>query len=134
MSSKEQLSQIIKYVICGTNIHEPMTSNVARTAVLAAGWPENIPAHTVTMACVSANQAITTAMGYINSGTYDAVVAGGVETCSDVPIRHSRKMRKLMLQANKAKTTKDRLALLAHLRPDYLLPEVYLKQDIFAIA
>lgn len=39
----------------------------------------NIPANTVTQACVSANQAITSAIGYINSGTYDVIVTGGVE-------------------------------------------------------
>ncbi|KAH9394205.1 hypothetical protein TYRP_004254 [Tyrophagus putrescentiae] len=90
--------ETIDYVICGTVIAEPKLPNVAREAVLAAGFPLNIPANTVTQACVSANQAITSAIGYINSGTYDVVVTGGVETMSDVPIRHSRKMRRLLLQ------------------------------------
>ena len=39
----------------------------------------SVPANTVTMACVSANQAITSGIGYINSGTYEVVIAGGVE-------------------------------------------------------
>ena len=43
---------------------------------------------------------------------------------SDVPIRHSRKMRSLMLSANKAKTMGARLGLLAKLRPDYFAPEL----------
>jgi len=47
-----------------------------------------------------------------------------VETMSDVPIRHSKKMRQLMLSANKAKTMGQRLALLAQIRPDYLMPEL----------
>merc|ERR1719220_3316703 len=43
---------------------------------------------------------------------------------SDVPIRHSRKMRQLMLSANKAKTAGAKLGLLAKIRPDYLAPEL----------
>ena len=64
-------------------------------------------------------------MGYITSGYCDAVVAGGVEFMSDVPIRHSRKMRQLMLSMNKAKTTGARLGLVAQmLNPKVLSPEV----------
>lgn len=40
----------------------------------------------------------------MHAGVYDACIAGGVEFMSDVPIRHSRKMRELMLKLNKAKT------------------------------
>ena len=111
-------------MICGTVIAEPKIPNVAREAVLAAGLPMKIPANTVAQACVSANQAISSAIGYINSGTYDVVICGGVETMSDVPIRHSRKMRKLMLEVNKAKTLGQRLSLATKLRGDYFIPEV----------
>lgn len=44
----------------GTVIQEVKTSNVAREAALGAGFSDKIPAHTVTMACISSNQAITT--------------------------------------------------------------------------
>jgi acetyl-CoA acyltransferase len=63
-------------------------------------------------------------MGLIACGTYDVIVAGGVEFMSDVPIRHSRKMRSLLLRANKAKTPMQRLQLLASIRPDFLIPEL----------
>lgn len=121
----------IDYVICGTVIQESKTQNIAREAILSAGLPQNIPGHTVTQACVSANQAITSAIGYINSGTYEVVIAGGVETMSDVPIRHSRKMRKLLLEANKAKTTGQRLSLLTKLRPDFFVPELPAISEFF---
>lgn len=52
------------------------------------------------------------------------VVAGGVELMSDVPIRHSRKMRKTMLTLNRAKTLGQKLALISKIRPDYFAPEV----------
>ena len=48
------------YVINGIVIQEVKTSNIAREAALGAGIPDSVPAHTVTMACISSNQAITT--------------------------------------------------------------------------
>lgn len=107
------------------------TSNIGREAALAAGFSNRTPAHTVTMACISSNQAITTGVGLIATGTYDIIVAGGVEFMSDVPIRHSRKMRSLMLRASKAKTPLQRLQLLSSIRPDFLIPEVRLNDPLF---
>jgi len=115
---------IVDYICMGTVIQEVKTSNIAREAALGAGFSDRIPAHTVTMACISSNQAITTCLGLISMGVYDVCVAGGVEFMSDVPIRHSRKMRELMLSANKAKTTGARLGLLSQIRPDYFSPEL----------
>ena len=116
--------EAIEYVICGTVIQEPKTGNVAREAVLSGGLSLATPAHTVTQACISSNQAITTAIGYINSGLCENAIAGGVETMSDVPIRHSRKMRKWLLTLNKAKSAQQRLSMLLQLRPDFFVPEV----------
>lgn len=115
---------LIEYIVYGTVIQEVKTSNIAREAALAAGFSDKTPAHTVTMACISSNVALTTGMGLIATGTYDSIVCGGVEFMSDVPIRHSRKMRSLMLKANKAKTLGQTLGLLTSLRPSFLIPEL----------
>lgn len=122
--------EVIDYIVYGTVIQEVKTSNIGREAALAAGFPYSVPAHTVTMACISSNQGITTGIGLIAAGAYDVVVAGGVEFMSDVPIRHSRKMRSLLLRANKAKTPADKLKLLSTFRPNFLIPEVC--NEIFA--
>ncbi|TRY84481.1 hypothetical protein DNTS_035830 [Danionella cerebrum] len=114
----------VDYIIYGTVIQEVKTSNVAREAALAAGFSDKTPAHTVTMACISSNQAMTTGAGMIAAGYCDTVVAGGVEFMSDVPIRHSRKMRKTMLSLNKAKTLGARLSLLASIKLAHLAPEL----------
>lgn len=117
--------EAIEYVTYGTVIQEVKTSNIAREASLAAGYPDNIPAHTVTQACISSNQAITTGIGLIAAGAYDSVVCGGVEFMSDIPIRLSRKLRSLMIQgAFKARTMKDKLGLLAQFRLGFLAPEL----------
>lgn len=116
--------ELIDYITYGTVIQEVKTSNIAREAALAAGFSNKTPAHTVTMACISSNVAMTTGMGLIATDTYDVIVAGGVEFMSDVPIRHSRKMRSLMLRANKAKTPAQKLGLLSQFRLNYLIPEL----------
>ena len=46
----------VDYVLMGTVIQEVRTSNIARDAALGAGVPKSTPAHTVTQACISANQ------------------------------------------------------------------------------
>ncbi|CRL05332.1 CLUMA_CG018138, isoform A [Clunio marinus] len=115
---------LIDYIVYGTVIQEVKTSNIAREAALSAGFSNKTPAHTVTMACISSNQAITTGMGLIATGTYETIVCGGVEFMSDVPIRHSRKMRQLLLKLSRAKTAGQRLSLLSTFRPAFLTPEL----------
>jgi acetyl-CoA acyltransferase len=60
--------------------------NVARMAVLAAGWPESVPATTVDRQCGSSQQSIHFAAAGLVSGQYDVVIAGGVEMMSAVPM------------------------------------------------
>ena len=60
----------------------------------------------------------------IFSGVFDVCIAGGVETMSDVPIRHSRKMRQWMLASQKMKTPAKMLGHIAKLRPAWFTPEL----------
>uniref|UniRef100_A0A8I3Q5Q9 Trifunctional enzyme subunit beta, mitochondrial n=1 Tax=Canis lupus familiaris TaxID=9615 RepID=A0A8I3Q5Q9_CANLF len=115
---------VVDYIIFGTVIQEVKTSNVAREAALGAGFSDKTPAHTVTMACISANQAMITGVGLIASGQCDVVVAGGVELMSDVPIVIQEEIRKMMLDLNKAKTLGQRLSLLSKFRLNFLSPEL----------
>ncbi len=66
------------------------SSNIGRYAVLAAGWPESIPATTVNRACGSSQQAVDFAVHAVMSGQQDVVVAGGVEVMSRVPLGAAR--------------------------------------------
>src|SRR3954463_1814402 len=65
------------------------TYNVARNAVLAAGWPETVPGTTVDRQCGSSQQAVAFAAAAVVSGQADVVVAGGVESMSRVPMGSS---------------------------------------------
>ncbi|MGB8403224.1 MAG: thiolase family protein [Mycobacterium sp.] len=66
------------------------TGNIGRHAVLAAGWPESVPATTVDRQCGSSQQAVHFAAAGVISGQYDVAVAGGVEMMSRVPMGASR--------------------------------------------
>ena len=60
--------------------------NIGRNAVLAAGWPESVPATTVDRQCGSSQQAIHFAAQGVMAGAYDVVVAAGVEVMTRTPM------------------------------------------------
>lgn len=66
------------------------SANIGRQAVLAAGWPETVPAVTLDRKCGSAQQAFDFAAQGVIAGAYDVVVAGGVEMMSVVSMRENR--------------------------------------------
>jgi len=99
------------------------TSNIARESALAAGFSQSVPAHTVTMACISANQALASGASMIQAGQADVVVAGGAETMSDVPIRFSKALRQRLIKASRMKSIQQVLPLLKGLKLKDLAPE-----------
>ena len=63
--------------------------DIARTAVLSAGWPETVPGVTVDRQCGSSQQSLHFAVAGVIAGHYDVVVAGGVESMSRTPMGSS---------------------------------------------
>ena len=64
----------------------PQAGDIARTAWLAAGFPEDVPGVTIDRQCGSSQQAIHFAAQAVMSGTMDVVIAGGVQNMSMIPI------------------------------------------------
>ena len=64
--------------------------NIARQAVLAAGFDDRVPATTIDRQCGSSQQAAHFAAQGVIAGSYDIVIAGGVESMSRVPLGSSR--------------------------------------------
>src|SRR3954467_11724038 len=60
--------------------------NIGRNAVLAAGWPESVPATSVDRQCGSSQQSAHFAAQGVIAGAYDVVVAAGVEVMSTTPL------------------------------------------------
>lgn len=111
-------------VVMGTVIQNVKTSNVARESALAAGIPNHVPCHTVTMACISANRAIADAYDQIALGHADVVIAGGTDSVSDFPIAFKKPMRKKLFKAQKLKSLGDYLGFATKLRPSDFAPEI----------
>src|SRR5438552_1134245 len=64
----------------------PQAGDIARTAWLAAGLPEEVPGTTIDRQCGSSQQAVHFAAQGVMSGTQDVVIAGGVQNMSQIPI------------------------------------------------
>jgi len=73
---------------CVSQVGE-QTFNIARSAVLAAGWPQTVPGTTVDRQCGSSQQSVAFAAAGLVAGQYDVVVAGGVESMSRVTLGSS---------------------------------------------
>ena len=73
---------------CVSQIGE-QSMNIARQAVLAAGFDEGVPGTTIDRQCGSSQQAVHAAAQGIAAGAYDIVIAGGVESMSRVPLGSS---------------------------------------------
>lgn len=74
---------------CVTQIGE-QSANIARTALLSAGWPEHVAGLTIDRKCGSSEVAVHLAQAMIATGQADIVVAGGAEAMSRVPMGSNR--------------------------------------------
>jgi acetyl-CoA acyltransferase len=112
----------IDEVVLGQVVPSVLTPNVAREVSLLPQLPPGVPAYSLNRACASAAQAITNGADQIGLGHADVVLAGGVESLSDLPILHSRRFSQILVDAGKAKTLGDRLAAFGRVRPRDLVP------------
>jgi len=111
-------------VIMGQVIPSVRAPNLAREVVLGTAMPPSIPAHTVNRACASAGEAIAEVASAILQGYAEVGIGGGAESLSDIPILHSKRMTRILMEASRARGLGERLAAFAKVRPKDLTPEV----------
>ncbi|MGZ8399116.1 MAG: acetyl-CoA C-acyltransferase [Gemmatimonadales bacterium] len=112
----------IDEVVFSQVVPSALTPNVAREVSLLPQLPPSVPAYTLNRACASAAQAINNAADQILLGHADAILAGGVESLSDIPILHSRRFSQVLVDASKARSFGGRIATLSRTRPRDLIP------------
>ena len=112
----------IDQVIFGQVITSVLAPNVAREVSLLPQLPPSVPAYSLNRACASSAQAVQNAATEIMHGHADVVIAGGVESLSDIPILHSRRFSRILVEAGKAKSLGQRLAAFSRARPRDLVP------------
>lgn len=113
---------LVDEVIWGQVVSSPLAPNVAREVSLLPQFPPSVPAYTLNRACASGAQAVQNAADQIAVGHADIILAGGVESLSNVPILHSRRMSRLLVEASKARSLGARLRVLSRIRPRDLVP------------
>lgn len=120
----------VEMVIMGCVVQDVETTNVAREAMITAGYPSIIPASTISMAGTSPEASVTTLCDMISLGRIDVAVGGGTENFSDLPIRAARNVRKRAITLVFAKSGRERLRTLAGLRPWDLIPDLPSGRDL----
>jgi len=98
--------------------------NIAREVVLRAGLPRDIEAYSVSRACATSIQALTSAAEEIMAGQHDVAVVGGADSMSDVPLGVGKKLAAALVEAQKGKTLGDKLRPFTRLSPRDLVPPV----------
>ena len=110
-------------VIWGAVIPQTKNPNIARDVILFGGFPKKIPGYTLNRACASSIQTIQSAADAIQLGRCQAVLAGGVEVLSDVPITYSDEAKRYLLKFSKAKKISEKIQLAAQFPLSAFLPK-----------
>ncbi|ULQ46839.1 acetyl-CoA C-acetyltransferase [Flagellatimonas centrodinii] len=111
-------------VAAGAVLKHSRDFNLTRESVLSSGLAPETSAFDVQQACGTGLEAAINIGNKIALGQIDSGIAGGVDTTSDAPIAVNDRLRKILLEANRAKTTGQRLAALAKFRPSMLAPAI----------
>jgi acetyl-CoA C-acetyltransferase len=111
-------------VAAGAVLKHSRDFNLTRESVLGSRLAPETPAVDLQQACGTGLQATIYIANKIALGQIDAGIAGGTDTTSDAPIAVGEKLRRILLEANRAKTLQGRLAALAKVRPQHLVPAV----------
>jgi acetyl-CoA acyltransferase len=98
--------------------------NIAREVVLRSGLPRDIDAYSVSRACATSIQAMTSAAEAILAGQHDVAIAGGADSMSDVPLGVGKKLASALMEAQKAKSLGLKLKAFSKLSPSDLVPPI----------
>ena len=109
-------------LVAGAVLKHSRDFNLARECVLGSKLAPTTPAYDIQQACDTGIQATMAVAGKIALGVIDVGVAGGVDTTSDAPIAVNERLRRVLLEANRAKSAQARLKALAKIRPGHLAP------------
>ncbi|AVU74158.1 acetyl-CoA C-acetyltransferase [Pseudomonas rhizophila] len=98
--------------------------NLTRECVLGSRLSPTTPAYDLQQACGTGLETVLLTANKIALGQIDSAIAGGVDTTSDAPIGVNEGLRRILLQANRAKTTAEKIKTFLQLRPQHLVPEL----------
>ena len=112
----------VELVVYGQVTPSVEAPNIAREIVLGSDMPKTIEAFSVSRACATSLQALTSAAEAMLAGRCSVAVAGGADSASDVPITVSKPLARALAEASKAKGLREKIAAFACLSPKDLVP------------
>ncbi|MFC9504895.1 acetyl-CoA C-acetyltransferase [Streptomyces sp. NPDC057002] len=110
--------------VAGAVLKHSRDFNLARETVLGSTLHPRTPAYDIQQACGTGLQAVIAAANKIALGQTESAVAGGADTASDAPLGVNDTLRRILLEARRAKSTGARLKALAKVRPSHLVPDI----------
>ncbi len=120
----------IDEVIFGNTGTPAKYPNVGRVIALEAGLHKKTSGYSVHRNCASGMEAVAQAYIKIASGRSDIIVAGGVESMSQMPLMYNKEMTELFAKLFKAKTIGEKISAMSAFRPNYLTPIVAIEQGL----
>ncbi|CAN5229852.1 acetyl-CoA C-acetyltransferase [soil metagenome] len=111
-------------VVGGAVLKHARDYNLVREAVLGTALSPETPAFDVQKACDTSLEATVAVANKIRLGQIESGIACGVDTTSDAPIAVNEDLRRVLMQANRAKGAMDYVKLIGQLRPDQIVPEI----------
>ncbi|MFD9139780.1 acetyl-CoA C-acetyltransferase [[Kitasatospora] papulosa] len=110
--------------VAGAVLKHSRDFNLARETVLGSALDPRTPAYDIQQACGTGLQAAIAAANKIALGAMDSAIAGGADTASDAPLGVNDRLRRILLEARRARSTGARLKALAAVRPGHLVPDI----------
>ncbi|HXV77995.1 MAG TPA: beta-ketoacyl synthase N-terminal-like domain-containing protein, partial [Candidatus Polarisedimenticolaceae bacterium] len=117
-------------VIVGNIAGPADAANIGRVISLMAKVPRAVPAFTVNRNCASGLECVVEAAYRIRSGDADVVVAGAVESMSQIPLLFSPDAQRVWTRLARARGLLGRLAAIAAFRPRHFKPTAALLQGL----
>src|SRR6516164_9857622 len=111
-------------VAAGAVLKHSRDANISREAALDSGLSRETPAYDVQQGCATSLETTLLVSNKIALGQIEVGIAGGVDSASDAPIALNDKLRKILLEANRARTNGQKLAAIAKIRPSMLVPAI----------
>lgn len=110
--------------VAGAVLKHSRDFNLARETVLGSALDPRTPAYDIQQACGTGLQAVVAAANKIALGAVDSAIAGGADTTSDAPLGVNDRLRRILLEARRAKSAGARVKALAAVRPRHLVPDI----------
>ncbi|MEV7075407.1 acetyl-CoA C-acetyltransferase [Streptomyces sp. NPDC091972] len=110
--------------VAGAVLKHARDFNLARETVLGSKLDPRTPAYDIQQACGTGLQAVIAAANKIALGQTESAIAGGADTASDAPLGVNDDLRRILLEARRAKSAGARLKALARIRPAHLVPDI----------